>query len=79
MKKWVVAVAILALLVAHQDYWQWNRTELVYDIVPFNMAYHIVLSIVTATVWLLVCTFCWPRQVEEVDFGDDAEAPGDAS
>lgn len=66
MKKWFVIVAVLALLVAHQDYWQWSRTDLVYGFVPYNMAYHIGISAVTAVVWILVCLFCWPRNMEVV-------------
>ena len=79
MRKWLVAVAILILLVAHQDYWQWDRADLVMGFIPYNMAYHIGLSIVTAIVWLAVCTFCWPRQPEEPDFEDEADLPGEPS
>ena len=64
MKNWLVAVAILALLVAHQDYWQWERSDLVFGFVPYNMAYHIGISLLTAIMWVLVCTFCWPRDLE---------------
>jgi hypothetical protein len=64
MKKWLVLVAIVALLVAHQDYWQWSRADLVFGFVPYNMAYHIVVSLVTALVWILVCAFCWPDNLE---------------
>ena len=64
MKKWLVIVAILALLVAHQDYWQWDRKDLVYGFVPYNMVYHIGISLVTAAVWVVVCLFCWPRDLE---------------
>ena len=64
MKKWFVIVAILALLVAHQDYWQWGRADLVYGFVPYNMAYHIGISLLTALMWIIVCLFCWPRELE---------------
>ncbi len=73
MKKWLVFVAILVLLVAHQDYWQWDRADLVLGFVPYNMAYHVVLSMVAAVVWFLICVFCWPRSADEVDFGDESE------
>lgn len=70
MKKWFVIVAILALLIAHQDYWQWPRDELVYGFLPYNMAYHIGISIVTAAVWILVCLFFWPKELES--WGDNS-------
>lgn len=64
MKKWLVVIAILALLIAHQDYWQWERDELVFGFVPYNMAYHIGISLLTAIMWVLVCVFCWPKDLE---------------
>ncbi len=64
MKKWLMIVALLALLIAHQDYWQWSRTDLVYGFLPYNMAYHIGISALTAVVWVLICLFCWPADLE---------------
>ncbi len=62
MKKWFVIVAILILLIAHQDYWQWERNDLILGFVPYNMAYHIGVSVVTAVVWIIVCFCFWPEQ-----------------
>jgi len=73
MKKWFVIVAILALLVAHQDYWQWSRDELVFGFVPYTMAYNIGISLVTAVVWILVCAFCWPTELEELARAKDPQ------
>ena len=77
MRKWAVAIAILILLIAHQDYWQWDRADLVLGFVPWNMAYHVGLSVVTAVVWLIVCLTCWPAE-EAVDFDDKGDAAEDA-
>ncbi|MGI9519483.1 MAG: hypothetical protein ACR2NP_20695 [Pirellulaceae bacterium] len=77
MRKWVVAIAILVLLIAHQDYWQWDRADLVWGFVPYNMAYHVCLSGVTALVWIIVCMTCWPKS-EEVDFDDNADVAEDS-
>ena len=75
MKKWFVIIAIVALLVAHQDYWQWPKDELVYGFLPYNMAYHIVISLVTAAVWILVCLFCWPKDLDS-DLQSDKNSVG---
>lgn len=77
MKKWLVIVAILALLVAHQDYWQWSRTDLVAGFIPYNMAYHIGISLVTAVVWVVVCVFCWPRDLAVLQDASAAEKGDD--
>ncbi len=60
MKKWIPGLAILGLLIAHQDYWQWERRDLVFGFIPWNMAWHMGLTVVTALVWILVCRYCWP-------------------
>ena len=50
MKKWLVVIAMLALLVAHQDYWQWENTTLDFGFLPRGLTYHAVLSIAAAIV-----------------------------
>ena len=61
MKKWLVGLILVLLLVAHQDYWQWDRYELVYGFLPYNMAWHMGLSLVTALAWIVVCIWFWPQ------------------
>lgn len=74
MKKWVVLVTVLALLIAHQDYWQWSRTDLVLGFLPYNMAYHIGISVLTAIVWVVVCFRFWPEDLESSLSGQEAES-----
>ena len=76
MKKWLVIIAILTLLVLHQDYWHWDRAELVYGFVPWNMAWHIGVSLATAGLWIVVCLFCWPHLDEEFTGQDDVPSKG---
>lgn len=70
--KYVFWILVLALLVAHQDYWQWDRNELVFGFMPYTMVYNIGISIATALLWIFVCTFMWPKQYE-VEL-DDAQS-----
>lgn len=76
MKKWFVIIAVSALLIAHQDYWQWARTDLVWGFVPYNMAYHIGIALITSLMWLVVCTFCWPEGLDDIQVeNDESEQP----
>ncbi len=66
MKQLLVGIAIMGLLAAHQDYWQWDRHDIVFGFLPYPMAYNIGISIVTALMWMVVCTYCWPNQLDDV-------------
>lgn len=65
--KYLAVLLILGLLVAQQDYWQWNRNELVFGFLPHTVAWHMGLCLVTAAVWLLITTFCWPTHLDAVE------------
>jgi len=68
--KYVFGVLVLILIVLHQDYWQWSRTEVVFGFVPYALAYHMGISIVTAMVWLLAVNLCWSNSAEENEIAD---------
>lgn len=82
MKKWLIIIAIVGLLIAHQDYWtqeQWERKELVFGFLPYTIAYHALVSIAASLVWIFVCFFCWPKELEKVrpkenNSGNEVEA-----
>ena len=61
--KYVFAILVIILFVLHQDYWQWDNTQIVLGFVPYTLLYHVILSIATAIVWLLVVQFCWPKHL----------------
>jgi len=64
---------ILILLIFHQDYWQWDRTDLVFGFVPYSLAYHMGVSIVTALFWVATVKFFWPKD-ELLDLKTGADA-----
>jgi len=66
-RKMVVAVLLLALLVLHQDYWQWHRSDLVFGFVPYALAWHMGVSLATAIVWIFTVSVCWAEPVGGVD------------
>jgi len=73
--KYAIWILILLLLVLHQDYWQWDRSEVVFGFLPYSLAYHAVISIAAGIVWLLAVYFCWPDGLDDMaaeDVGGDA-------
>lgn len=63
--KILIWVLVAALLIAHQDFWYWADDTLVYGVVPIGLFYHACLSLVAGVFWFLVCTFAWPKDLEE--------------
>jgi hypothetical protein len=63
--KYVVILFLIALLVLHQDYWQWNDATLVLGVLPWTLAYHLGLSVAAAGVWWLTTLFCWPKEPDD--------------
>lgn len=70
MKRVVIALVVL-LIIAHQDYWAWDRIDpLVFGIFPIGLAWHIGISIAAAIVWALAVRYCWPTDVDVPDTED---------
>ena len=69
--KTVVWFLILLLVVLHQDIWNWADGRLVFGFLPVGLAYHVVLSLAAASVWLMAVQFAWPE--------DDDVEPKDES
>ena len=66
--KYVVGLMVLGLLVAHQDYWNWDNDKLIFGFLPHSIAYHCIISLAAAIVWSISVKFCWPKQlVDQVE------------
>ncbi len=63
MRKFVW-LAVIVLLVLHQDFWYWDDRTLVLGFMPIGLAYHMVFSIAAALVWLAAVKFAWPSDIE---------------
>lgn len=61
-------LALAVLLVAHQDYWQWDDTSLMFGFLPYTLFYHAVISVLAAVVWFLAIVFCWPASLDEMEY-----------
>lgn len=63
--KILIWLLVAALLIAHQDFWYWNDEKIVYGFMPIGLFYHACLSVAAGVFWLFVCTFAWPKDLEE--------------
>ena len=61
----VILVAFLVMAVLHQDFWNWDKADLVFGFMPIGLAYHAGYSLVAALFWALVVKFAWPTKLEE--------------
>ena len=61
----VVWLSVLALIVLHHDFWQWNRIEpLLLGWAPVVLWYHVIYSIACIAVVYLLGRWVWPEPPE---------------
>ena len=60
-------ILIAILIVAHQDFWNWNDGTLVFGFIPIGLAYHMGISATAGVVWFLMVNLAWPKQLDEID------------
>jgi len=80
MRNWLLAAAVCALYLLHQDVWFWNAARpLVFGFLPVGLFYHAVYSLVVAVLMWALVRFAWPAHLE-ADAGSAAasHAPGEA-
>ena len=65
--KYFIFFLVFLLVAAHQDFWYWEDTTLVWGFMPIGLWYHMMLSIGAAIVWLLACLLAWPKDSELLD------------
>lgn len=68
--KYLIWFLVIALLIAHQDNWNWYDDSLVFGFVPIGLFYHSCISLAAGFVWWLACTFAWPKELHETELGD---------
>lgn len=67
MKKWLLASAVIALALLHQDFWFWKAKTLLFGFLPVGLAYHMgYTALASLALWALV-RFAWPADLEEKD------------
>ena len=67
----VCAVIFVVLAVLHHDFWNWDKTTLLFGFLPVGLAYHAAYSLVAAGFWAVVTKFAWPQKGEDWAEGGD--------
>ncbi len=65
--KLLIWLLVAALIILHQDFWNWNNHKLYFGFLPIGLYYHIGISIAAALVWSFACTFAWPKGIDEFE------------
>ena len=65
MKRILLVVAVIALYVLHQDFWNWRTAyPLVFGFVPIGLFYHACFAVAASLLMWLLVTFAWPGHLE---------------
>lgn len=65
--KLVIWLLVAALIVMHQDFWNWNSEKMFLGFLPVGLYYHMGISIAAAIVWWFACTFAWPKGIDNFE------------
>ena len=62
---WLLAAAVAALYLLHQDYWFWDRARpLVFGFLPIGLFYHAAYSLAVAVLMWALVRYAWPAHLE---------------
>jgi hypothetical protein len=65
MKRALLAAAVLALYVLHQDRWLWaSARPLVFGFLPVGLFYHACYCLAASFLMWLLVRFAWPAHLE---------------
>lgn len=68
-------LAFVVLFILHHDFWNWDKTTMIFGFMPVGLAYHVGYSIAAGLLWYLVCRFAWPHSLEK--WADEPNADTD--
>jgi hypothetical protein len=68
--KYALTILVLAVLVLHQDTWNWLNKSLVFGFLPVGLAYHAGYAVLAAVTMAILVKFAWPKNLDE----DETEA-----
>lgn len=75
-KKGLIIIVFVVLLVLHQDFWNWDNSNLVFGFMPVGLFYHGCYSLVAAAFWTIVMKVAWPTELEEWAEGGNSKNEG---
>lgn len=75
MKKLLLALAVIALYVLHQDFWFWRVAHpFVLGFIPIGLFYQACFSVAAALLMWLLVKYAWPAHLErEIEEGHKRE------
>jgi len=63
MRNLIIAL-FMAMLVLHQDAWNWSADALLLGFLPVALAYHAVFSLLCAALGYMAIRYAWPYELE---------------
>jgi hypothetical protein len=65
MKRFLLFLLIALVYLAHQDLWNWKKSEpLVFGFLPVGLAYHAGYSVLCAGLMAVLVKAAWPKHLE---------------
>ncbi|MDG1874924.1 MAG: DUF3311 domain-containing protein [Mariniblastus sp.] len=65
--KFLIWILVAALVIMHQDFWNWDSSEIYLGFLPVGLTYHIGISLAASFVWAMACWLAWPKGVDEFE------------
>jgi hypothetical protein len=67
MKKLLLFLLIAAVYAAHQDFWNWNKADLIFGFLPIGLAYQAAYSIACSVLMAILVKTAWPKHLEDTE------------
>ncbi len=63
----LLTLLVIVVYLLHQDFWNWNKTDLVFGFLPIGLAYHAGYSVLAAITMAVLVKFAWPKHLEAAE------------
>jgi hypothetical protein len=67
MKKLLLFLLIAAVYAAHQDFWNWNKPDMILGFLPVGLAYQAGYSIACSVLMAILVETAWPKELEDTE------------
>ncbi|MCC9605478.1 hypothetical protein LOC68_22750 [Blastopirellula sp. JC732] len=65
--KYLIWSLVAALIILHQDFWNWDNANLIFGFLPVTLFYQICISLGAGLTWFLAVQFAWPAELEYIE------------
>ena len=66
--KWVLLILTIGLVVIHNDWWNWSKTDpRLFGFLPVGIWYHGLYCIAASVLLALLVMFVWPKHLEDAE------------